>query len=105
MTTSIQYYVYILANERHTVFYIGITSDLQSRIFKHVNKIYEGFTKDYNVTKLMYYEIHGDVNEAIKREKVLKKWKREWKWNLIDKYNPERKNLYINGDIIALKFE
>ena len=105
MVDSVQYYVYILANERHTVLYIGMTSNIQQRMYQHSHGTFDGFTKKYNVHKLLYYEIHGDINETIKREKVLKKWKKDWKWALIDKYNPTRKNLYQNFDVEPLRFE
>ena len=95
-----QYYVYILSNFKHTVFYTGVTSDLIKRMYEHTNELVDGFTKKYHIHKLMYYEIHEDIEEAIKREKIIKKWKRQWKWNIIDKINPEHKNLFVNNDII-----
>ena len=88
------YFVYILSNSNNTVLYIWVTSDLIKRIWEHKNKVVEWFTNDYNVNKLVYYELHNDINEAIKREKQLKKWKREWKDNLIDKTNIYREDLY-----------
>lgn len=95
-----QYYVYILSNNNHTVFYTGVTSNLIKRMYEHTNELVEGFTKTYHIHKLMYYEIHNDITEAIAREKTIKKWKRDWKWNIIDKINPERKNLFFNNEII-----
>ena len=95
-----QYYVYILSNFNNTVFYTGVTSDLIKRMYEHTNELVDGFTKKYHIHKLMYYEIHEDIEEAIKREKIIKKWKRQWKWNIIDKINPEHKNLFVNNDII-----
>jgi len=89
-----QYCVYILTNKWGTVLYIGITSNLPKRIWEHKNKIVKGFTEKYNLNKLVYYEIHEDVNEAIKKEKQIKKWRRTWKINLIQKNNPEWKDLY-----------
>lgn len=71
-----------------------MTNDLIRRIYEHKNKLIKGFTKKYNVDKLVYYEIHNDVNEAIKREKQFKKWLREWKVNLIEKTNPMWNDLY-----------
>jgi len=86
-------YVYILGNEKPSL-YIGVTSDLIKRIFEHKNNLLEGFTKEYNIHNLLYFEVYEDINEAIKREKVLKHWKREWKLELIKKFNPEFKDLY-----------
>ena len=94
-----QYYVYILSNSNRTVFYTGVTSDLIKRMYEHKNELVDGFTKKYHIHELMYYEIHNDVTEAIRREKTIKKWKRAWKWNIIDKMNPMRKNLYVNNQI------
>ncbi len=96
-----QYYVYILSNITDTVFYTGVTSNLLKRMYEHANGLVDGFTKTYHVHKLMYYEIHNDIREAIKREKTIKKWKRAWKWNIIDKVNPKRKNLYVNNEITS----
>ena len=71
------YYVYILTNFNNKVLYIGVTNDLNRRIYEHKNKLIDGFTKKYNVNKLVYYEEYKDVNEAISREKQLKGWKRQ----------------------------
>lgn len=79
------YYVYILASQRRGTLYIGITSDLIKRIWEHKNKVIDGFTKTYNVEKLVYYEIYNEVQEAILREKRLKKWNRQWKIETIEK--------------------
>jgi len=89
-----QYYVYILASKKNGTLYIGVTNDLIRRVFVHKEGIIEGFTKKYNVKNLVYYEIHLDINEAIKREKAMKKWLRKWKIELIVKMNPEWKDLY-----------
>ena len=89
-----QYYVYILASRKNGTLYIGITSDLIRRIWEHKNKVVEGFTSKYNVDKLVYYEIFGDPENAIKREKRLKYYKRKWKTDLIEKSNSEWKDLY-----------
>jgi putative endonuclease len=86
--------VYLLANKRNTVFYIGVTSDLIKRIWQHKEKLVEGFTKKYNADKLVYYEVFDSIQEAIKREKQLKNWRREWKLDLIRSQNPEFKDLY-----------
>ncbi len=90
------YTVYILTNYNETTFYIGVTGNLQKRIFEHKNKVVEGFTKKYNVDKLVYYEITNDVESAINREKQLKRWHRQWKINLIKEVNPEFKDLSEN---------
>lgn len=89
-----QYYVYILASKRNGTLYIGVTNDLIRRTYEHRNGLIEGFTKKYGVKILVYYEIHQDINEAIKREKALKKWLRKWKIELIEKSNPHWKDLY-----------
>ena len=83
-----QYYVYILASQKYGTLYTGITSDLTGRIYQHKTNQIEGFTKKYGVHLLVYYEIHEDVNEAILREKQIKKWYRAWKINLIEENNP-----------------
>ena len=90
------YTVYIITNFNNTTFYIGVTNDLKRRIYEHKNKIIEGFSKKYNLDKLVYYETTQDINSAIKREKQLKNWHREWKINLINKFNPEYRDLYDN---------
>ncbi len=87
------YAVYILTNYNETTFYIGVTSNLQKRIWEHKNKVIEGFTKKYNVNKLVYYELTEDAESAINREKQLKRWHRQWKINLIKNANPNFKDL------------
>ncbi len=82
------YVVYILTNYNRTTFYIGITSNLQKRLWEHKNKVIEGFTAKYNLNKLVYYEISDSAESAIKREKQLKNWHRDWKINLIKEMNP-----------------
>jgi putative endonuclease len=91
-----QFYVYILTNKYNKVLYIGITSDLLKRIFEHKQKYVEGFTKKYNVDKLVYYEIFEDVDLAIAREKYLKSKRRQIKIELIEKSNPQWNDLYIS---------
>lgn len=83
------YYVYILSNKTNKVLYIGITSDLKHRIYQHKNKLIDGFSKKYNVTKLVYFEETNDVQVALSREKQLKKWRREKKDWLINQSNPD----------------
>jgi len=87
------YYVYILTNKRNTVFYIGVTDDLKRRLYEHKNELIEGFTKKYQLKKLVYFEEYQNINEAIKREKQLKNWHRGWKINLIKNKNPTFKDL------------
>lgn len=87
------YYVYILGNERPTL-YIGVTNNLIKRIYEHRNQIVDGFTKVYKIHKLLYFEEHQEIELAILREKQLKKWKREWKLRLIREMNSEFKDLY-----------
>lgn len=84
-----QYYVYLLASKPYGTLYTGITSNLIQRIYQHKQELVDGFTKKYNVHQLVYYEIHLDVNEAILREKRIKKWNRQWKINLIQRDNPQ----------------
>ena len=88
-----KYYVYILANKTNSTLYIGVTNDLKRRIYEHKNKLYEGFSAKYNVNKLVHFEECSDIKSAIQREKNLKKWKRVWKNELIEKTNPEYKDL------------
>ena len=88
-----QYFSYILASKKNGVLYIGVTNDLERRIFEHKNKIVKGFTTRYNVDKLMYFEKYSNINEAIKREKQLKKWNRQWKIDLIEEKNPKWNDL------------
>jgi putative endonuclease len=89
-----QYYVYILASRKNGTLYIGVTSDLAKRIYEHKEKLIDGFTKEYNVHVLVYYEQHNEIEEAILREKQMKKWNRQWKIRLIEENNPEWKDLY-----------
>ncbi|PNQ72761.1 excinuclease ABC subunit C [Hanstruepera neustonica] len=84
-----QYYLYILSNKYKGTLYIGVTNDLERRMFEHKNKLVEGFTKTYGLDKLIYFETFQYVNDAIKREKNMKKWKRQWKINIIEEDNPE----------------
>ena len=88
------YYVYILASGRNGTLYIGMTGNLPQRIYEHKIHALPGFTDKYNVDKLVYFERFEDVHEAIKHEKRLKKWERNWKKDLIEKFNPEWRDLY-----------
>ena len=87
------YYIYILANKNNKVIYTGMTNNLERRLYEHRNKIIEGFTKKYNVDRLVYYELFSNAEDAIRREKEIKKWRREKKDNLIMTLNPEWKDL------------
>lgn len=87
-------YIYILTNEYNTVLYVGVTSDIIKRIYEHKNKSVDGFSKTYNLNKLVYYEIYEDITIAIEREKYLKGKVRKYKTDLIDKFNPKWKDLY-----------
>ncbi|MGN0797186.1 MAG: GIY-YIG nuclease family protein [Christensenellales bacterium] len=89
------YYVYILSNKSNKVLYIGVTNDLQRRVYEHKNKLIEGFTSKYNIDKLLHYEITTDIKSAIEREKQLKSWRRAKKEELINNSNPQRKDLSI----------
>jgi len=90
------FYVYILTNINKTVLYTGFTDDIVRRIQEHKDKKYEGFTNFYNVNRLVYFETHITVEYAMKRENQLKKWNRSWKNNLINKLNPDWKDLSEN---------
>ncbi|MEL0585636.1 MAG: GIY-YIG nuclease family protein [Candidatus Thiodiazotropha sp. (ex. Lucinoma kazani)] len=90
-----EYYVYLLTNWNNKVMYVGVTNDLVRRIYEHKHKLSEGFTKKYNVNKLVYFEQTTDVNVAIAREKQLKKWRREKKNALVVEMNPEWKDLSL----------
>jgi putative endonuclease len=83
------YFVYIMASRRNGTLYVGITNDIERRTHEHKNDRNDGFTKRYQVHRLVWYEIHTDVWQAIRREKQLKKWNRRWKLNLIEKHNPQ----------------
>jgi putative endonuclease len=88
------YYVYILASRRNGTLYIGVTNDLVRRAYDHKNDAIEGFTKNYGVHMLVYYESYKDVQDALAREKRMKKWKHQWKIDLIESKNPDWKDLY-----------
>ena len=88
-----QYYVYIITNKKEGVLYIGVTNNLERRIFEHKNKLVKGFSSRYNLDKLIYFEKFQYIKEAIRREKNMKKWKREWKINLIVEENPNWEDL------------
>jgi putative endonuclease len=77
-----------MASKRNGTLYIGVTNDIERRVHEHKNDLNEGFTKRYQVHRLVWYEVHGDILQAIQREKQLKKWNRRWKLALIEKHNP-----------------
>ncbi len=89
-----RYHVYILASQRNGTLYTGVTSDLVTRIWDHKLNAVPGFTSTYKVDRLVYFECHGDITEAIKREKNIKAWKRLWKIRLIEEENPNWEDLY-----------
>jgi putative endonuclease len=91
---SKQYAVYIMTNKYHRVLYTGVTNELKRRVYQHKAKIVEGFTKKYNVNKLVYYEVTSDIDSAILREKQIKGGSRKKKIDLINGMNPEWKDLY-----------
>jgi putative endonuclease len=90
-----EYFVYIVSSGYNGTLYIGVTGDLSRRMLEHKKRIFPGFTKKYNVNRLVYVELFSNIYEAIHREKCLKKWKRDWKLNLIEENNPEWKDLYF----------
>jgi len=89
-----QYYVYIMTNRNNTVIYTGVTNNLKRRVYEHKEKMVEGFTKRYNVNKLVYYEITNDIYSAIRREKQIKAGSRQKKIDLINIINRDWKDLY-----------
>ena len=93
--------VYILANKPNGVLYIGVTSALWNRVASHKDGTVPGFSKRYNVKQLVWYEHHHDMTSAIKREKRLKDWKREWKDKLINEFNPRWRDLHDHIDYIS----
>lgn len=87
------FYVYIATNKRNNVIYTGVTNNLERRMYEHKNKLIDGFTKKYNVVKLVFFEAFTDPKEAIGNEKMIKGWLRKKKIALIDSKNPEWKDL------------
>lgn len=88
------YYIYILASQKNGTLYIGVTNNLVKRVFEHKNDLVEGFTKKYHVHNLVYYEQFEDIEQAILREKQMKKWNRYWKIKLINTMNSAWDDLY-----------
>ena len=95
MPADHNYYVYILTNWNNRVMYIGVTNNLERRLFEHKNKLLEGFTKKYNMNKLVYFEWTDNIESAIGREKEIKKWRREKKNRLVETANPEWEDLSL----------
>ncbi|MFH1377324.1 MAG: GIY-YIG nuclease family protein [Planctomycetota bacterium] len=92
--TEKTYYTYILSSKPNGTLYVGVSSDLVRRVYEHKHGMVKGFTKEYKVHDLVYFEETNDVMAAIEREKAIKKWKREWKIELIEKSNPNWTDLY-----------
>lgn len=88
------YYVYVLTNNKHGTFYTGVTNDLKRRVYEHKEGLFEGFSKKHHLKWLVYYETLDDVNEAIRREKRIKKWPRRYKINAVNENNPHWEDLY-----------
>lgn len=97
------YYTYILTHERNHLFYIGITNNIKRRTAEHKKATFGTHVGRYNIKKLVYFETHSDVRIAIKREKTIKKWKRQWKINLITARNPEWIDLSVDWDLDQYK--
>jgi putative endonuclease len=89
-----EYYVYILASRRNGTLYVGMTEDIAKRVVRHKGRQANEFTAKYDVLKLIYYETHKSLEEAVKREKQIKKWRRQWKIKLIEKRNPGWDDLF-----------
>lgn len=88
--------VYLLASKPYGTLYLGVTSDLKKRVWQHKNKLAKGFTEQYSVDQLVWYELHSSMVVAIVREKNLKNWKRDWKIKLIENENPYWQDLYLS---------
>ena len=88
-----RFFVYILASRRNGTLYIGVTNDLARRVWEHKQKIVPGFTRQYGVDKLVYFEEHASILQAREREQALKRWRRAWKIELIEKHNPDWRDL------------
>lgn len=93
-TARSMFYVYLLASKPYGTLYIGTTSDLGRRVWEHKNKLVAGFTKRYRIDRLVWFEVHQSSAAALRREKQLKEWKRDWKINLLERDNPHWVDLY-----------
>lgn len=87
-------YVYLLASKRNGTLYVGVTSDLVQRVWQHKNDVVAGFTKQYGVHQLVWFEEHESMESALAREKAIQEWQRQWKLQLIEVVNPEWRDLY-----------
>lgn len=99
------YYVYLLTNWNNTVMYVGMTNNLERRMYEHKEKLVKGFTQKYNINKLVYFEETQEVNAAIMREKEIKKWRREKKDSLVNGENPQWKDLSLEFQDFSLRSE
>ena len=90
----LSYYVYILASKKKGTLYVGVTNNIVRRVYEHKHKVVQGFTKKYDINRLVYFEQYNDIRNAIQREANLKKWYRSWKVELIEKHNPSWLDLY-----------
>jgi putative endonuclease len=88
------YYVYLLTSRKQGTLYLGVTNDLVRRVYQHKEKLLPGFTSHHDVRRLVWFEVYDDPTNAIEREKEIKKWRRAWKIELIEKENPDWKDLY-----------
>jgi putative endonuclease len=89
-----RYFVYLLASKRRGTLYVGVTNDLTRRAFEHRDGAAPGFTRTYNIKRLVWFEEHGDIQDAIAHEKRLKRWRRDWKIALVEKNNPDWDDLF-----------
>jgi len=94
------YYVYIITTQNNKVMYVGMTNNLKRRIYEHKNKLVDGFTKKYNINKLVYYESSSQIDTILNREKEIKKWRREKKNKLVETLNPEWKDLAVELNML-----
>ena len=90
----VAYYVYMLTNKRNGTLYVSVTNDIARRAWEHREGVSDGFTKRYDTKRLVYMEAHSDIQQAILREKKLKRWRRAWKLDLIEKDNPDWRDLF-----------
>jgi len=90
----VAYYVYLLASRKNGTLYLGVTNNLIRRVYEHRHKLMPGFTSRYDVVRLVWFECYDDPSNAIAREKEIKKWRRQWKIELIEKSNPDWRDLY-----------
>ncbi|MGF1555584.1 GIY-YIG nuclease family protein [Paucihalobacter sp.] len=96
---SKKYYTYILTHEPNHIFYVGVTNDNERRMSEHKKATFGTHVGRYNIKKLVYFEMHLDIREAIRREKIIKKWKRQWRINQINKENPNWVDLSLDWDL------